>query len=156
MTMTELAVRRSVTVDAPIDKAFSVFTEGFDSWWPRSHKIGGADLERAVLEEREGGRWYEIDVDGSECQWGKVLRWEPPTRFVLAWQIDGDWHFDPELLTEVEVCFVAEGPQRTRVELEHRDLERFGDAQQQIRTAFESPGGWQALLGAFAQAVAAT
>ena len=74
MTMAELTVRKSVTVDIPIHKAFTVFTGGFDSWWPRSHKIGAAELREAVLEGRQGGRWYEIDVDGSECEWGRVLQ----------------------------------------------------------------------------------
>jgi uncharacterized protein YndB with AHSA1/START domain len=94
-------------------------------------------------------------LDGSECEWGRVLQWEPPSRLVLAWQINGSWQFDPTLVTEVEVRFVSETSNRTRVELEHRDLERFGDAQEQIRTAFNSPGGWQGLLDSFAQAVAA-
>jgi uncharacterized protein YndB with AHSA1/START domain len=155
MTVTDLAVRKRVTVEAPVDKAFRVFTEGIDSWWSREHHIGATELKRAVLEPREGGRWYEIGVDEAECEWGRVLHWEPPSRLVLAWQIDGSWHFDPTLVTEVEVRFVAETPDRTRVELEHRNLERFGDAQEQIRVSFDSPGGWQGLLGAFAQATAA-
>jgi len=155
MTVTDLAVRKSVTVEAPVDKAFRVFTEGIDRWWSREHHIGAADLEHAVLEPRKDGRWYEIGVDGTECEWGRVLQWEPPSRLVLAWQINGSWQFDPTLVTEVEVRFVSEASNRTRVELEHRDLERFGDAQEQIRTAFNSPGGWQGLLDSFAQAVAA-
>ena len=155
MTMAELSVRKIVTVAVPIDTAFTVFTERFDTWWPRSHKIGAAELQQAVLEPRPGGRWYEIGVDGSECEWGRVLEWDPPRRLVLAWQIDGTWHFDPDLLTEVEVRFVAEGPNRTVVELEHRNLDRFGEMQDQIRTAFDSPGGWAGLLAAFA-GVAAT
>ncbi|MDT0469824.1 SRPBCC family protein [Streptomyces gibsoniae] len=153
--MTDSSVRRSVTVQAPIEKAFAVFTQGFDGWWPRNHKIGESDLKQAVLEGKEGGRWYEIDTDGSECDWGRVLAWEPPTRLVLAWQIDATWKFDPELVTEVEIRFVSEGPGRTRVELEHRDLDRFGEAQEQARAAFDSPGGWAGLLEAFAQAAAA-
>jgi len=155
MTMTDLAVRKSVTVNAPIDKAFAVFTDRFDTWWPRSHKIGAAELEKAVLEPRAGGRWYEIDSDGGECDWGRVLQWEPPKRIVLAWQIDATWHFDPDLLTEVEVRFVALSPGQTRVDLEHRNLDRFGDAQGEIRAAFDSEGGWHGLMDAFARAAAA-
>ena len=155
MSMTELAVRKSVTVNVPIGKAFTVFTEGFDSWWPRTHKIGGTDLKRAVLERKQGGRWYEVDADGSECNWGRVLAWEPPARLVLAWQIDASWHYDPGLLTEVEVRFTAEGPEQTRVDLEHRDLDQFGDAREQIRAAFDSDGGWPGLLAAYVQAAAA-
>ena len=155
MSVTEVAVRKSVTVNVPIGKAFTVFTEDFDSWWPRTHKIGGADLKSAVLEGWQGGRWYEVDADGSECDWGRVLAWEPPTRLVLAWQIDASWHYDPGLLTEVEVRFTAEGPEQTRVDLEHRDLDQFGDAQEQIRAAFDSDGGWPGLLAAYVQAAAA-
>jgi uncharacterized protein YndB with AHSA1/START domain len=154
MTMTELSVRKSVTVEASLETAFRVFTEGIDRWWIRAHHIGAAELKQAVLEGREGGRWYEIGVDGTECEWGRVLRWEPPHRLVLNWQIDATWHFDPHLVTEVEILFAAEGPDRTRVELEHRDLDRFGDAQEQVRAAFESPEGWPGLLDRFAQAAA--
>ena len=155
MSVTEVAVRKRVTVNVPIGKAFAVFTEGLDSWWPRTHKIGGADLKRAVLEGWQGGRWYEVDADGSECDWGRVLAWEPPTRLVLAWQIDASWHHDPGQLTEVEVRFTAEGPEQTRVDLEHRDLDRFGEAREQVLAAFDSEGGWSGLLAAYAQAAAA-
>lgn len=149
MPTTELSVQRSVVVDVPIDEAFRLFTDRFDTWWPRTHHIGGADLDRAVLECRQGGRWYEIDVDGSECEWGKVLVWEPPHRLVIAWQIDIEWKYDPNLVTEVDVRFRAESPSKTRVELEHRDLERFGEAMEQARETFESDGGWQGILNAF-------
>jgi uncharacterized protein YndB with AHSA1/START domain len=152
MAMAELSVRKSVTVDVPIDKAFRAFTERFDSWWPRSHKIGAAEMKEAVLECRPGGRWYEIGEDGGECEWGRVLEWDPPHRLVLAWQIDGAFHFDPELLTEVEICFVAEGPSRTRVDLEHRNLDRFGDSEEQLRVVFNSPNGWSGLLELFEKA----
>ena len=146
------SVQRTITVEAPIQRAFSVFTGGLDSWWTRDHHIGTAEMERAVLEPGVGGRWYERGVDGSECDWGRVLVWEPPARLVLAWQIGADWRYDPGLVTEVEVRFVAEGPGRTRVELEHRGLERFGDATKAMRTAFDSPGGWGGLLERYAEA----
>jgi uncharacterized protein YndB with AHSA1/START domain len=152
MTTTSTSIQKSVTVNASVEKAFRVFTQGFDSWWPRTHKIGAADLKQAVLEDSEGGRWYEIDTDGSECEWGRVLAWEPPHRLVLSWQITGNWQYDPNLLTEVEVRFVAEGPDRTRVDLVHRNLDRFGEAQEEVRAAFDSPGGWPGLLAAFAEA----
>ncbi|HXW82177.1 MAG TPA: SRPBCC family protein [Acidimicrobiales bacterium] len=153
--MTDGAVRKTVTVNSSADQAFKVFTEGFDSWWPRSHKIGEADLKQAVIEGKEGGRWYEIDIDGNECEWGRVLVWDPPRRLVLAWQLDASWHFDPNLLTEVEVTFVPEGPDRARVELEHRNLERFGEAQEQMRSEFGSEGGWAGLLEGYARTVGA-
>jgi uncharacterized protein YndB with AHSA1/START domain len=150
MAMTETTVRKSVTVEVPVEKAFRVFTDQIDAWWNRAHHIGSADVERVVLEPRVGGRWYEIGVDGSECDWGRVVEWEPPGRLVLGWQISSDWRYDPDLLTRVEVRFVAVGPDRTRVELEHRDLDRFGDAEAQMRAGFDSPGGWQGLLELFA------
>jgi uncharacterized protein YndB with AHSA1/START domain len=152
MSMTESAVRKSVTVSAPIDKAFRVFTDGLDTWWPRTHHIGTADMARAVLEGKEGGRWYEIGTDGSECEWGRVLAWDPPARLVLAWQLNQEWQFDPRLVTEVEVRFTAEAPGRTRVDLTHRLLDRYGDAQDEMRAQFESEGGWTGLLDRFARA----
>jgi uncharacterized protein YndB with AHSA1/START domain len=152
MTMTDNVVRKSVVVDAPVDKAFRVFTEAIDRWWIRQHHIGSAELAEVVIEPRAGGRWYERGVDGSECDWGHVIRWDPPEGLVLAWQIDATWHFDPALVTEVEVRFVAESPLRTKVELEHRLLERFGDASESMRAGFESEGGWQTLLEVFAAA----
>jgi uncharacterized protein YndB with AHSA1/START domain len=153
MTATEdTAVRHSITVEAPQEKAFAVFTDGFDRWWPRSHKIGREALEQAVLEGREGGRWYERDTDGSECDWGKVLVWEPPSRLVLAWQITGEWAYDADFLTELEVTFVPDGPNRTRVEVHHRGLEAYGDQEDEMRRQFNSPGGWSSLLEAFAAA----
>jgi activator of Hsp90 ATPase-like protein len=150
----ETVVRHAIAVDASQEKAFAVFTDGLDTWWPRTHKIGPAALDRAVLEGREGGRWYERDADGSECDWGKVIVWEPPTRVVLAWQISGEWAYDADFLTEVEVTFIPEGPDRTRVEVEHRGLDAYGDRAADMRDEFSSPGGWPGLLEAFAAAVA--
>jgi len=150
---TATAVRHAVTVSAPQERAFEVFTRDFNRWWPRTHKIGSAELAEAVLEGRAGGRWYERDVDGSECDWGKVLVWEPPSRVVLAWQLSGEWAFDADLLTEVEVSFVSEGPDRTRVELEHRGLDAYGDQMDEVRRSLDSPGGWPGILELFAKAV---
>ncbi len=147
-------VRKQIVVEAPQERAFRVFTENLDSWWPRGHHIGKAEMKSAVLEPRADGRWYEVGVDGSECNWGRVLAWEPPRRVVLSWQISAQWQFDPSLITEVEVTFTPEGPQRTRVDLEHRHLERFGDSAEGARTSFDSPGGWSGLLGLFAEAAA--
>ena len=156
MTATEdTAVRHTIAVDVPQEKAFAVFTDGLDRWWPRTHKIGPEALETAVLEGREGGRWYERDTDGSECDWGKVIVWEPPSRLVLAWQITGEWAYDAGFSTEVEVTFVPEGPDRTRVEVEHRGLEAYGDQADDMRDQFNAPGGWSSLLEAFAAAATA-
>ena len=144
-------VRYAVTVPLPADRAFALFTHGYHSWWPGNH-IGTAEMAEAVLEPRTGGRYYERGVDGSECEWGRVLAWEPPVRLVLAWQIDASWHYDPGLLTEVEVRFTAEGPERTRVDLEHRGLDAYGAPGAAIRRSFDSPDGWLGLLDRFAAA----
>jgi uncharacterized protein YndB with AHSA1/START domain len=150
---TATAVRHSITVAAPQERAFAMFTEGFDRWWPRTHKIGQAELAEAVLEGREGGRWYERDVDGSECDWGTVLVWDPPARVVLDWQLSGEFAYDADLHTEVEVSFVSEGPGSTRVTLEHRGLDAYGDQIDEVRRSIDSPGGWRGILELFAKSV---
>ncbi|HUA05424.1 MAG TPA: SRPBCC family protein [Solirubrobacteraceae bacterium] len=143
---TDTAVRHAITVAVSPEQAFSTFTAGFNSWWPRGHHIGEAELDAAVIEPREGGRWYERGVDGSECDWGKVLVWAPPRRLVLSWQLSSEWAYDADVWTEVEVTFSAEGPDRTRVELEHRGLDAYGDDMGKMRDSFDSPGGWRGLL----------
>lgn len=152
MASAEQSVSKAVTVDVGASRAFEVFTEGMDTWWNRGHHIGTVDVSRFVLEPGVGGRWFEVGVDGSETEWGKVLVWEPPTRLVLCWQIGSGWQFEPSLETEVEVRFIEEGPERTRVELEHRNLDRYGDDMEQMRSGFDSPGGWQGLLSLYAAA----
>jgi uncharacterized protein YndB with AHSA1/START domain len=152
---TATAVRHTITVAAPQQRAFTMFTEGIDKWWPRTHKIGGAALAEAVLEPRVGGRWYERDVDGAECDWGRVLVWEPPARVVLAWQVSGEWAYDGDLLTEVEVSFLSTGPNETRVELEHRRLDAYGERAEEMRDTFDRPNAWRGILEEFARAVQA-
>lgn len=150
------SVRKAFTVAAPREIAFRVFTEKMTSWWPlATHHIGKANAVAAVIEPRVGGRWYERGEDGSETPWGKVLAWEPPARVVLAWQITADWQCDPDFVTEVEVVFTATGPTATRVDFEHRNLERYGARTAEILAAFDSDGGWNGLLQAFARAAAA-
>jgi Activator of Hsp90 ATPase homolog 1-like protein len=150
---TQTAVRHSITVAAPQARAFTMFTEGFDRWWPRTHKIGAAELAEAVLEGREGGRWYERGVDGSECEWGTVLVWDPPARVVLDWQLSGEWAYDADIHTEVEVTFESEAPDRTKVTLEHRGLDAYGDQMDEVRGSVDSPGGWPGILELFAQSL---
>lgn len=147
--MTSIApIRKQIVVEVPQERAFRVFTENFDAWWPKDHHIGKAELKEAVLEPRANGRWYEKGVDGSECNWGKVLVWEPPRKLVLAWQIDGTWQYNAGFSTEVELTFTAQGPKSTLVELEHRQLENFGEAAEQTRGMMEP--GWERTLGLFA------
>lgn len=119
-------IHKAIIVNASQEHAFTVFTKGFDMWWPRVQHRGKPPLKEFVLEARLGGRWYEIYVDGSECDWGQVIAWEPPVRFTLTWQITEEYEFDPDLRTEVEVTFESLGVNRTRVILEHKYLDRFG------------------------------
>ena len=153
-TIMPAPVRKSVRVGAPRERAFEVFTAGIGRWWPKAHHIGAADLDAPVIEPRAGGRWYERGVDGSECEVGKVLVWDPPARVVLAWQLNADWKFDPDLITEVEVQFIAEGANATRVELEHRNLERLGERAEGMRQQIDAPNGWGGLLQLFAESAA--
>ncbi|HEY0711580.1 MAG TPA: SRPBCC family protein [Polyangia bacterium] len=149
-------VRKSVVVKASQDRAFAVFTNGIDRWWPRQHHVGTSPMKTAVLEPRQGGRWYATCEDGSECDTGKVLSWEPPHRVLLAWQLTAQWQFDPDFVTEVEVTFTAQGPRETLVVLEHRNLERFGDTAPEIARQVAEAGGWPLLLDLFARAAETT
>jgi hypothetical protein len=154
-TIRPAPVRKSITVKANAARAFEVFTGRIGSWWPRTHCIGASPQKDVVLEPRAGGRWFEIGEDGSQCNWGKVLAWEPPGRVLLAWQIDGNWKYDPDLVTEVEVTFTPLSPDTTRVDLEHRNIERFGEKIEPIRTMIDSENGWSGILKVYAQAAEA-
>jgi uncharacterized protein YndB with AHSA1/START domain len=144
------SVHHTIVVEAPRQHAFEVFTRGIGTWWFRDHSIGKESMREAVMEPRAGGRVFERGIHGAECDWGRVLVWEPPSRLVVAWQIGGDWQFDPELAhaSEYEVRFIEEGPARTRVEFEHRHFERHGEAGLGIRDNVEK--GWPKLLAAYA------
>ncbi len=151
----DTSVRTSIVVDAPLDRAFTVFTEGIGSWWNPDHHILEGELAEMVFEPRVGGNVYDRAVDGSECRWSRVLAYEPPNRVVFSWDIDTEWKVetDPEKTSEVEVRFIAEADDRTRVELEHRHLERHGEGWEAHRDAVGSPGGWGAGLQGFADVV---
>ena len=150
------SIRHEVVVEAPIERAFSVFTKSFDRFKPREHNMLGVDIAESVFEPREGGRIYDRGVDGSECRWARVLAFEPPERVVFSWDIGPQWQIetDPERTSEVEVRFVAEGPERTRVELEHRNLDRHGDGWQGVREGVDSEGGWPLYLRRYGEVVA--
>jgi uncharacterized protein YndB with AHSA1/START domain len=149
-------VTRTVTVEVPAARAFEVFTADMASWWPPEHHLLEGQLEEMVFEPRAGGRIYDRGTDGTECQWARVLVYEPPERLVFSWDISLQWKVetDPARTSEVEVRFVPEGPDRTRVELEHRHLERHGEGWEQMRDAVGSPDGWPVGLGRFAEAAA--
>jgi uncharacterized protein YndB with AHSA1/START domain len=150
-----VAVRQSVVVGVPQERAFTVFTERMTAWWPlRTHTIGSKPAAEALIEPGEGGRWFERAADGSECDWGRVLAWEPPHRVLLSWEITCDWAHDADVHTEVDVRFLPEGDGRTRVELEHRGLEAYADRAEEMRGIFDSDGGWRGLLARFAVAAA--
>jgi uncharacterized protein YndB with AHSA1/START domain len=149
------SVRKAVSVQAPQEVAWRVFTEKMSTWWPlANYKIGKANAVEAVIEPRVGGRWYECGDDGSTCDWGRVLSWEPHSRLVLTWDISADWQYEPTLGTEIEIRFIADGKNATRVELEHRKLDRYGARRDEMRRIFDTEGDWGRLLQAFA-AVAA-
>mgnify|MGYP000441426227 CR=1 FL=1 len=146
------SVRKEMTVNAPRDVAWRVFTEQMGAWWPLAfYKIGKVNAVDAAIEPRVGGRWYERGEDGSTCDWGSVLVWEPPALLVLSWDIGADWQYDPSLKTEVEIRFVAEGEGVTRVELEHRHLDRYGVHRDKMRAIFDKEGDWGRLLAMFAR-----
>jgi len=150
-TTTAIApVLKTVTVKAGVEKAFRVFTEGFDSWWPKTHHIGKSPMTRGVIEGRAGGRCYSEQEDGTECDWAEILEWDPPHRFVMAWKITPQWGYEPDVAksSEVEVRFTAIGD-LTRVDLEHRHFERHGAGADTMRTQVASGGGWGTLLEMF-------
>jgi uncharacterized protein YndB with AHSA1/START domain len=150
----DTSVTVSTVVNAPIERAFRVYTEGMSTWWPKEHHILEGELDRMVFEPRLGGRVYDVGTDGSECQWARVLAFEPPNGFVMSWDISLDWKIetDHERTSEVEVRFIAEAGDRTRVELEHRNLERHGEGWERMRDSVGSPEGWGAGLELFAAA----
>ena len=149
-TVTIAPVRKSISVSAPPARAFDVFTREIGAWWPRTHHVGKAEMRSAAIEPREGGRWYETGEDGSECDWGRVLVWDPPGRLVLAWELDVQFQRNPGRASEVELRFLAEGA-GTRVELEHRNLERLGREDGEIlRQRIDAPNGWTAVLARYA------
>jgi uncharacterized protein YndB with AHSA1/START domain len=144
-------VRKSVLVKAPQQKAFDVFTAGVDRWWPKTHGIGSSPLLSVVIEPHKGGRWFGKYEDGSEIPNGHVLAWEPPGRVLFSWEINSQWKADSSIGSEVEIRFIAEGPDATRVELEHRKFEVLGkEGGEKMRKDVD--GGWVGMLELFRKA----
>ena len=145
-------VRTEIVVGAPVERAFRAFTEQFDRIKPREHNMLGADIAESVFEPRAGGRVYDRGVDGTECQWGRVLAYEPPDRILFTWDINPQWQVESDLsrTSEVEVRFVAESEARTRVALEHRHLDRHGDGWEGMREGVRADQGWPLYLQRFA------
>jgi uncharacterized protein YndB with AHSA1/START domain len=153
----DTSVWTSITVDAPIERAFSLFTDGIGTWWHPDHHLLEGELAEMVFEPRVGGHIYDRGVDGSECRWARVLAYEPPELVVFSWDINTQWQLETDLerTSEVAVRFVAETAERTRVELEHRHLDRHGDGWEQMRAAVGSPDGWGSGLRRYQEAARA-
>jgi uncharacterized protein YndB with AHSA1/START domain len=147
-TVSIAPVRKSIAVKASQARAFEVFTSGLGRWWPRNHTIGNPPLKMMVMETRIGGRWYEESEDGSQANMGRILVWEPPLRFVVSWDINSHWKPDTTVSSEVEVRFIADGPDATLMELEHRNFERMG-AEAGAKMRKDVDGGWPGILEDF-------
>jgi len=148
----EVVVRREVVVNAPIDKAFATFVERFGDFKPPEHNLLGSPIARTTFDTRVGGHIYDVGEDGSECRWARVLAYEPPDRVVFSWDISPSWQLesDPASASEVEVRFVADGPDRTRLELEHRHLDRHGPGWESVRDGVADDAGWPLYLTRYA------
>jgi uncharacterized protein YndB with AHSA1/START domain len=144
-------VRKQIAVAASQQRAFEWFTREMSRWWPPSHSILKSPLKQYIVEPVQGGRWYAVGEDGSTAQTGYVIEWLPPQKLVLAWQLNADWQFDSGLITEVEVNFIADSEGVTRVELEHRNLQRMGQRAAQMRDMVDAPRGWTAILEAYSK-----
>lgn len=160
-TIEEAVVRKSVRVAAPVERAFSVFVEQMETWWPATHHIGSTPFEAIFVEPRVGGRWYERNAEGVQCLWGTVLAWDPPSRVRFSWHLgpghdSPEWKFDPDMAkaSEVEMRFSAAGQGATLVELEHSKLERHGEGYELLRAQLDGPGAWSGILELFANVIA--
>ncbi|MDI1279762.1 SRPBCC family protein [Brevundimonas sp.] len=149
----DTSVRTEITLEVPLERAFRVFTERFDHIKPPEHNMLAVDIAQSVFEPQVGGRIYDRGVDGSECQWGRVLTYDPPTRLVFSWDISPRWQIETDLArsSEVQVRFIAEGERRTRVELEHRHLDRHGEGWQGLAAGVRGDQGWPLYLQRLAE-----
>src|SRR5262245_60450198 len=157
MSNAETSVQKSVIVKAPVAHAFKIFTENFDTWWPRTHHIGKVEPFTGILEPREGGRWFERGADGSECEWGRVLVYAPPRQVSVSWHLDPSYQYDPDAskASRVDVTFHDEGNGTTRVELVHSQLDRHGSEWEKLRESVGLTGGWLGIMETYAAAAAA-
>jgi uncharacterized protein YndB with AHSA1/START domain len=152
MTSADTVVRREIVVDAPVERAFAVFTERFGDFKPKEHNLLRSPIVETVFEPKVGGHIYDRGEDGSECAWARILAFEPPDRVLFSWDIGPTWQIeqDPDNASEVEVRFVAETPRRTRIELEHRNLDRHGPGWESVRDGVAHDQGWPLYLGRYA------
>jgi uncharacterized protein YndB with AHSA1/START domain len=147
-----MTVRHDVVVNAPLDRAFRVFTENFGDFKPRDHNLMSVPIAETVFEPRVGGHIYDRGEDGTLCKWARVIAYEPPNRVVFTWDIGPTWQLETDLTrsSEVEVRFTAESAERTRVELEHRHIERHGEGWQSVAAGVDGDAGWPLYLGRYA------
>jgi uncharacterized protein YndB with AHSA1/START domain len=153
MTQTPATVvRKQIVVEAPIERAFAAFTERFGDFKPPEHNMLGVAIAETVFEPKADGHIYDRGVDGSECRWARVLAYEPPDRVLFSWDISPNWQIetDPDNTSEVEVTFIAESPQRTRVHLEHRHLDRHGSGWESLKDGVDYDQGWPLYLHRYA------
>ncbi|MDW3845795.1 SRPBCC family protein [Micromonospora sp. BRA006-A] len=152
MSGADAVVRRQIVVDAPVERAFAVFTKRFGDFKPKEHNLLSSPITETVFEAKAGGHIVDRAEDGSECAWARILVFEPPDRLVFSWDISPAWQLEQDLenASEVEVRFVAETPQRTRVELEHRNLDRHGPGWESVRDGVGHDEGWPLYLARFA------
>ena len=150
-TVQNAVFRKTIRIEVPIEVAFRVFADRMGAWWPASHHVGGTPFKDILIDHRAGGRWHEINAKGEECVWGTVVVWEPPRKVVLSWHLQPDWTFSADMAkaSEVALEFVSEGPQATRVEFEHRHLERHGAGWENLREQVGSEAGWPAILNLY-------
>jgi uncharacterized protein YndB with AHSA1/START domain len=149
-------VQRRVVVNLGIERAFQLFIERFDAIKPRDHNLLSVPIAKTVFEPREGGHIFDVGVDGSQCRWSRVLTYQPPHRVVFSWDIGPTWQLETDLqkTSEVEVRFIAESDTRTRVELEHRNLDRHGDGWRSVADGISGEGGWPLYLRRYTEIVA--
>jgi hypothetical protein len=146
------SIKKQVITEASQEVAFNIFTAKMDSWWPKTYHTGSTPMTELVLEPAIGGRWYSKHEDGSEVEVGKVIQCDPFQTVILNWQIDGEFKFDPDLTTEVEVQFIPIDANNTTVILEHRNLDRLGG-----EMAIESMHqGWSMIMELYKQTVTNT
>jgi uncharacterized protein YndB with AHSA1/START domain len=152
---TPTEVRTTITVEAPIQRAFEVFTKRIDIWWPREYRLIQGEARDVVIESHAGGRWYERAASGKECDWGKVLLWESPHHLVLTWLIGVGYvaETDPERASRVDVQFAEDSPTRTTVTLVHSQFERHGEGWESLRDGIAEEGGWPGILKTYAKLV---
>jgi len=150
-TVQNAVFRKTIRIEVPIEVAFRVFADRMGAWWPASHHVGGTPFKDILIDHRAGGRWHEINAKGEECVWGTVVVWEPPRKVVLSWHLQPDWTFSADMAkaSEVALEFISEGPESTRVEFEHRHLERHGAGWEKLREQVGSEGGWPAILNLY-------